>query len=143
MKASSSMPRLYQFILHPLTGKVFLSLLASSYVFYLVIYTGILPTLLFNSATSISEHPVQTTSNDVFSYWAPVSMSNAINTDELLNSTLNDSPSVTDLSAVKAAKQKGQLPQNKSIEYPLDRRESLFYDKLGSKLYVFWYSGYK
>ena len=127
MKASSSMPRLYRFILHPLTGKVFLSLLASSYVFYLVIYTGILPTLLFDSATSISEHPVQTTSNDVFSYWAPVSMSNAINTDELLNSTLNDLPSVTDLSAVKAAKQKGQLPQNKSIEYPLSTVGKVFF----------------
>ncbi len=121
------MARLYQFVLHPLTGKVFVSLLASAYVFYLVIYTGILPTSLFPFSNEISKHPIQTTSSDVFSYWTPTNMHNATDADVLPSSTLNLAPSSADVSIVKTAKQQGTLPQDKSVKYPLSTVGKVFF----------------
>ncbi len=121
------MARLYQFVLHPLTGKVFVSLLASTYVLYLVIYTGILPTSLFTFSNGISEHPIQTASSDVFSYWTPTNMHNATDADVLPSSTLALAPSSADVSIAKAAKQQGQLPQDKNIQYPLSTVGKVFF----------------
>lgn len=121
------MQRLYGFVLHPLTGKVFVSLLASMYVFYLVIYTGILPASLFPSSSGVSEHPIQTTGSDIFRYWTPTNMQNASVADALPSTTSNVASSTTGGNVVKAAKQQGQLPQDKSIQYPLSTVGKVFF----------------
>ncbi len=121
------MSRLYQFVLHPLTGKVFLCILASSYIVYLVAWGSFLYMPLLVPSQTISEHPVATNPNDSIKYWTPTSMSSATDADELLSSAQSMVPSNTDVSVVKAAKQQGQLPQDKSVDYPLSTVGKVFF----------------
>ena len=127
MKVRSIMPRLHQFILHPLTGKVFLCVLASSYLVYLVAWGSFLYMPLLTPSQTIREHAVATNPNDSIRYWTPTSMSSATDADELLSPAQSMVPSNAELSVVKAVKQLGQLPQDKSVEYPLSTVGKVFF----------------
>jgi len=121
------MPRLYRFILHPLTGKVFLGVLVSSYLVYLIAGAGFLSMPLLTPAEKISEHSMGVNPSDSFRHWTMATMSSATDADVLLSSTLNQTPSNTDVSVVKAAKRQGQLPKDKSITYPLSTVGKVFF----------------
>ncbi|GAC1356090.1 MAG: peptidase [Ktedonobacteraceae bacterium] len=121
------MQRLYEFILHPLTGKVFLSLLACSYVVYLVTWGSFLYMPLLVPSKAISEHPVETNLDDSISHWTPISMLNATDVDVSDNSAPQLAQASTDISTGKAVKQQGQLPRDKSIAYPLSTVGKIFF----------------
>ena len=55
------MTQLDRFILHPMTGKIFLSLLVGTYLVYLVAFGHGLSTSLFGPHETIIEQPVNTT----------------------------------------------------------------------------------
>ncbi len=121
------MSRLYQFVLHPLTGKVFLCVLASSYLVYLVAWGSFLSIPFLTHSPTVSEHVIATNPNDSIKYWTVASMSSAINDDVVLSSASSTTPSTTDSNVVKAAKQQGQLPQDKNVDYPLSTVGKVFF----------------
>jgi len=127
MKEKDSMARFYQFVLHPLTGKVFLGVLAGSYLVYLLAWGNFLYMPLLAPSQGVSEHPITTNPNDSIRYWTPTSMSSATDANTLPSSTQPAIPSSTDVSVVKAAKQQGQLPQDKSIGFPLSTVGKIFF----------------
>ena len=59
------MSYLQRLILHPLTGKIFLCLLAGVYLLYLVAFVRFLSTSLSAPSESISEHAVETNVTEV------------------------------------------------------------------------------
>ena len=121
------MSRLYRFILHPLTGKVFLCLLAGAYLTYLASWAHILSPSLFAPSNTISDHLVQTSSSDIFSHWTPASMSSAINDDVLSSTSPTQTQASTSQSVGKAVKQQGQPPRDKSLAYPLSTVGKVFF----------------
>lgn len=127
MKERGVMPRLHQFILHPLTGKIFLSLLACAYLVYLVVYLRFLPASLLAPSTAISEHPLQTTSSDIFKHWTAANRHSATDTDLLLSPAPNRVQESTDQSAGKGAKQQGQPSHDKNVAYPLSTVGKVFF----------------
>ena len=120
------MQRFHRFVLSPLTGRVFLCLLAGSYLLYLMAYTHFLPISLFASSPTISDHPVGASPNDALQYWTPASMRNATNIDSQIMLTSSATFSYTDQSQVKAAQQKGQPGLDKSL-YPLSTVGKVFF----------------
>ncbi len=59
MKESGMMSELHRLILHPLVGKIFLCLLASVYLVYLVAFGRFLSISLSVPAETVIEHPVK------------------------------------------------------------------------------------
>lgn len=119
------MPRLHRFILHPLTGKVFLYSLASVYLVYLVAFSRFLPISLLAPSATISEHLVETNPGDTVQYWTVANRSDATY-DNLLSSIAPD-PTQDDQSMGKAAKQPGQPSSNKDFVYPLSTVGKVFF----------------
>ncbi|GAC1404821.1 MAG: peptidase [Ktedonobacteraceae bacterium] len=121
------MPRLHQFILHPLTGKVFLCLLACAYLVYLVSWARFLsPSLLFPSDI-ISEHLVVTNPSDILKHWTVTSMSSATDADQLLDAAPNLTQGSTDQNPGKSVQQPGQPPRDKHLVYPLSTVGKVFF----------------
>ncbi len=120
------MPQLHRFILHPLTGKVFLCLLTSAYLVYLVAWARFLPSSLAPSKI-ISEHVLETNSSDILKHWTSASMRSATDTDLILGSTSNQTQDSASQSMGKGAKQQGQLPRDKSFAYPLSTVGKVFF----------------
>jgi hypothetical protein len=128
MKESDIMQQLHNFILHPRTGKVFVSLLACSYLVYLMAWAGFLPTHFLPSSQTVSEHLVNTNPNDSIKYWTPTSMSSAVAEDDVLHgSAPSTTQRSTDSNVVKAAKQQGQLPPDKTLTFPLSTVGKIFF----------------
>ncbi|HLH61850.1 MAG TPA: hypothetical protein VKV20_09215 [Ktedonobacteraceae bacterium] len=115
------MPQLHRFILHPMTGKVFLYTLGSAYLIYLVAFAHFLfgfPSLPPVGVT-IVEHQVSTNPEFEINYWTKANMRNAVNTDPQTTSTSGLARQSSNQSAGKAAQQQGQLPGKKDLSYPL------------------------
>ncbi len=121
------MQRLYRFVLHPLTGKVFLCLLASSYLVYLMAYAHFLPIALLTPSTPISDHPVGIRPGDAVKYWTMASMRGATNTDLSSNLTSNLTQTATNQSQGQAVQQKGQPGRDKNHTYPLSTVGKVFF----------------
>jgi len=85
MKERGMMPQLHRLILHPLTGKIFLCVLASVYLVYLVGFARFLSTSLSAPPVTISEHPVETSPNAVVKHWTGASMRDATDADLLIS----------------------------------------------------------
>src|SRR2546426_11467817 len=106
------MPQLHRLILHPLTGKIFLCLLAGVYLLYLVAFVRFLSTSLSAPSESISEHAVETNADVVVKHWTVSSMRNATDADLLISHASDLTQRGIDASLGKATRQQGQPPQH-------------------------------
>ncbi len=120
------MPQLDRFILHPLTGKIFLSLLASAYLIYLVAFGHVLSTSLFGPSETIIVQPVNTNPDLAVKYWTKASMQSASDADQQIGLASDLTQASIDISAGKAAQQQGQPPRNGNISYPLSTIGKVF-----------------
>jgi len=130
------MPQLHRFILHPLTGKIFLCVLASVYLVYLVAVGRFLSTSLLAPAETIVEHPVETNADVVVKHWTVASMRNATDADQQIGYTSDFTQSSIDTSLVKAARQQGQPPRNGDPSYPLSTVGKLFFTSAAGQDHV-------
>ncbi len=121
------MQQFYSFILHPRTGKVFLSVLAASYLAYLLTWGSFLYMPLLFPASTISEHSVQTNLDDSLNHWTRTTMLNANDLDVLTDSSTQSAQASTDTNANKAVKQQGQAPRDTSVDYPLSTVGKVFF----------------
>jgi len=126
MKERGIMPQLDRFILHPLTGKIFLSLLASAYLIYLVAFGHGLSASLFGPQEMIREQPVNTNPELAVRYWTAASMQSAIDVDQQIGLASDLSQASIDTSVGKAAQQQGQPPRNGNNAYPLSTIGKVF-----------------
>jgi hypothetical protein len=120
------MPQLHRFILHPLTGKIFLVLLASTYLIYLVAFGHVLATSLFGLSETIIDQPVNTNPDLAVKYWTATNMQSASDVDQQIGMTSDLTLSSIDISLGKAAQQQGQPPRSGNISYPLSTIGKVF-----------------
>jgi V8-like Glu-specific endopeptidase len=113
------MTQLDRFILHPITGKIFLSLLVGAYLLYLVVFGHGLLTSLFGPHETIIEQPANTNPDLAVKYWTMANMQSADNVDQQIGTTADLTQSSADISPGKAAQQDGQPPRNGNNSYPL------------------------
>ena len=121
------MPQLHRLILHPLTGKIFLCVLASVYLVYLVGFARFLSTSLSAPPVTISEHPVETSPNAVVKHWTGASMRDATDADLLISQASDLTQGSSDTSLGKAAQQQGQPPRDGNLSYPLSTVGKVFF----------------
>ena len=121
------MPQLHRFILHPLTGRIFLCTLAGVYLVYLVGFVHALTTPQTAPPVSVVEHAVETNPNLVVQYWTATSMRDAINADEQIGQASAPAQVSIDTSAGKAAQQQGQPAQDGSLSYPTSTVGKIFF----------------
>ncbi len=121
------MPQLDRLILHPLTGRIFLCLLASVYLVYLVAFGRVLSASLSAPSETIIEHPVETNINLAVMHWTVASMRNAIDADQQISLTADLNQGSIDTSAGQAAQQQGQSPLDENLSYPLSTVGKLFF----------------
>ena len=120
------MPNLHRFILHPLTTRIFLSVLACVYLVYLVGFVHVL-TSPSSAPASVVEHAVDMAPSIVLQHWTAASMEAAVDADQQVGQASNQSQeNVTD-SAAQAARQEGQLPRDGTLAYPLSTVGKLFF----------------
>jgi len=120
------MPQLDRFILHPLTGKIFLSLLASAYLIYLVAFGHILTVSLFGPHETIIEQAVNTNPDLAVKYWTATNMHSAIDADQQIGLASDLTQVSIDISLGKAAQQEGQPPRKGNNSYPLSTIGKVF-----------------
>jgi V8-like Glu-specific endopeptidase len=114
------MPQKPRFVRTSLAVKIFLCVLAGTYMVYLVGLSHNLFPALWAPSTTIIEHPVDTSASTVEHYWTTASMQGAISADQQMSTTPTLTQESSDLSAGKAAQQQGQPPQNGDASaYPL------------------------
>src|SRR5215471_6623340 len=104
------MTQLDRFILHPRTGKIFLSLLAGAYLVYLVAFGHGLVTTLLGPHETIIEQPVNTDPDLAVKYWTTANMESASDVDHQIGTTSELTQASIDISLGKAAQQDGQPP---------------------------------
>ena len=119
MKERGMMPQLDRFILHPLTGKIFLSLLASAYLIYLVAFGHVLTASSFGPEVTIIEQSVNTNPDLAVQYCTATNMQSAIDADQQIGLTSDLTQVSIDINLGKAAQQDGQPPRNGNNSYPL------------------------
>ncbi len=127
MKEKALMSQLHRFILHPLTAKLFLPILACTYILYLMMYMNFFPAFPVTPLGTIRDHRVTTALDDSIKHWTRTAMQNA--TDESIPSISAHSQTQgsTPQNVSRAAKQKGQLPSNKNLTYPLSTVGKVFF----------------
>ncbi len=120
------MTQLDRFILHPKTGKIFLSLLAGTYIVYLVVFGHGLSLTLFGPHETIIEQPVNTSTDLALKYWTTATMQSASDADQQISTTSDLTQASIDISQGKAAQQEGQPPRNGNNSYPLSTIGKVF-----------------
>ncbi len=126
MKERGMMPQLDRFILHPLTGKIFLSVLASAYLVYLVAFGRVLTTSLFTPSEQIIEHPVETNPDVAIKHWTAANMHAATDADQQSSLAPDLVQGSIDTSLGKAAQQPGQPPHDENLSYPVSTVGKVF-----------------
>ena len=121
------MPQLQRLILHPLAGKIFLCVLASVYLVYLVAFVRFLSTSLSTPSQTIIEHPVNTNPDVAVKHWTAVSMRDATDVDQQIGPAFELTQGSNDTSLGKAAQQQGQPPRNGNLSYPLSTVGKVFF----------------
>src|SRR5437016_14426706 len=106
------MTQLDRFILHPLTGKIFLSLLAGAYLLYLVAFGHGLSASLFGPHETIIEQPVNSNPELAFKYWTATNMQSASDADQQIGLTSDLTQASIAINQGRAAQQQGQPPRN-------------------------------
>ncbi|MGZ3616735.1 MAG: trypsin-like serine peptidase [Ktedonobacteraceae bacterium] len=120
------MTQLDRFILHPMTGKIFLSLLAGTYIVYLVAFGHGLSLTLFGPHETIIEQSVNTSPELAVKYWTTASMQSASDADQKISTTSDLTQTSIDISQGKAVQQEGQPPHNGNNSYPLSTIGKVF-----------------
>jgi hypothetical protein len=120
------MTQLDRFILHPITGKIFLSLLAGTYIVYLVAFGHGLSLTLFGPRETIIEQSVNTPPDLAIKYWTTASMQSASDADQQISTTSDLTQTSIDISQGKAAQQEGQPPRNGNDTFPLSTVGKVF-----------------
>jgi V8-like Glu-specific endopeptidase len=120
------MPQLHRFILHPLTGRIFLCALAGVYLVYLVGFVRVLSTSLSVAADAISEHAVGTNPAVVIQHWTAATMRAATDADQLVGQTSALAPESINTNAGRAARQQGQPPRDGNLAYPISTVGKVF-----------------
>jgi len=120
------MTQLNRFILHPRTGKIFLSLLAGAYLVYLVALGHGLYASLFGPHETIIEQPVNTNPDLAVKYWTTANMQSASDADQQIGMASDLTQASIDLGIGKAAQQDGQPPRNGNNSYPLSTVGKVF-----------------
>ncbi len=126
MKVRGMMPHLHRLILHPLTGKIFLCVLASVYLVYLLAGVRLLSTSRPAPAETISEHAVETNADVVIKYWTAASMRAASDADLLSGQASELTQGSSDQSLGQAVQQQGQPPRDSNLGYPLSTVGKVF-----------------
>jgi len=121
------MPQLQRLILHPLAGKIFLCVLASVYLVYLVAFVRFLSTSLSAPPQTIIEHPVNTNPDVAVKHWTAASMRDATDVDQQIGPAFDLTQGSNDTSLGKAAQQQGQPPRNGNLSYPLSTVGKVFF----------------
>jgi hypothetical protein len=120
--------RFNRFILHPLTGRVFLVTLAGVYLVYLAGFAHVLfsPS---SSAEGIIEYAVATSPTTVAQYWTVSNMESAIDADQPIDqaSAQVQAQASAGTSQGQAAQQQGQPPRDTSLDYPQSTVGKLFF----------------
>src|SRR5260370_38609295 len=119
MKVKGRMAQLHRLSLRPLTGKVFLCLLAGAYLIFLLAMGRFLSVSLSAPSESISEHVVGTNAAVAIKYWTVASMRDATDADLLTSQASDLTQGSIDTSAGKAAQQRGRPPRDERLSYPL------------------------
>jgi hypothetical protein len=120
------MTQLDRFILHPMTGKIFLSLLAGIYLVYLVALGHGLSSSLFGPRETIIEQAVNTSPDLAVKYWTTENMQSASDIDQQISTTSDLTQASIDTNQGKAAQQDGQPPSNGNNDYPLSTVGKVF-----------------
>ncbi len=113
------MTQLDKFILHPLTGKIFLSTLTGVYLLYIVAFGHGFLTSLFAPQETIVEQTVNANPDIVVQYWTTANMQATRMQDQQIGTTSDLTQTSFDLSAGKPAQQDGQQPSKGNNDYPL------------------------
>src|SRR5574340_538659 len=113
------MTQLNKFILHPVTGKIFLSTLAGIYLLYLVAFGHGVLTSLFAPRETIVEQAINSNPDIVVQYWTTANMQAARDADQQIGITSDLTQASIDLSAGKPAQQDGQPPRSGNNAFPL------------------------
>jgi V8-like Glu-specific endopeptidase len=130
------MPQLHRFILHPLTGRIFLCLLTGVYLVYLVVLGNF---LVSGMAGTIIEHPVDTNPNVVVKYWTAANMRDASDADEQIGNAAGLTQGSSDISLGKAGQQgqqEGQPPRSGEPSYPLSTVGKIFFSNSAGQDFV-------
>src|SRR5436305_1659194 len=127
MKERGMMSQLQRLILHPLASKIFLCLLASVYVLYLVGLGRLLSTWQSASSTTIIEHPVETNSQVVLTHWTAASMRNATDAQQQIGTTSQLTAGSNNTRLGQATQQPGQPPRHGEPSYPLSTVGKVFF----------------
>ena len=124
------MQQLHKLILHPLTGKIFLCLLAGAYLVYLITFGPFVYTWVSSLTGTVVEYPVAASPGDVARHWTAASMRHATDADQLIGSASDLTQESVDASAGKAAQaaqQQGQPPRNANLSFPLSTVGKVFF----------------
>jgi V8-like Glu-specific endopeptidase len=127
MKERGTMPHLDRLILHPLTGKIFLGLLASVYLVYLLAFGRFLTASLSASSGTIIEHPVEASPGVVLTHWTAANMRNATDADVLISNAADLTQGSIDTNAGEAAQRQGEPPRDENLSYPVSTVGKLFF----------------
>jgi V8-like Glu-specific endopeptidase len=119
------MPQLQRFILHSLTGKIFLCLLAIAYLGYLVVLARFVDTAVTAPGETIVEHALGTSPAAVVKHWTAASMRAASDADQQNGVAFTQGSS--DNGTGQAARQEGQPPLNGEASYPLSTVGKVFF----------------
>lgn len=130
------MPRLQRLVDHPLIYKVFLAVLGSTYLVYLVAFMHVVDIPFSTASARIIEHAVDENANAVFAHWTAATMQNATNADVLSSQTSSFTQETIDTSSGKAAKQQGQPPRNADLAYPLSTVGKVFFTNNAGQAFV-------
>ncbi len=127
MKERGAMQQLHRLILHPLSGKIFLCLLAGAYLLYLVTFGPFVYTWVSSLTGTVVEHPVAANPGDVARHWTAASMRDATDADQLIGSASDLAQGSVDTSAGKGGQQQGQPPRNANLSFPLSTVGKVFF----------------
>jgi V8-like Glu-specific endopeptidase len=127
MKERGMMRQLQRLILHPLADKIFLCLLASVYVVYLITFGRFLGTSLLAPSETIIEYPVHTTPDVTLKHWTVASMRHATDADQQSSNAFDLTQESLDKSLGQAGLQQGQRPRNGDPSYPLSTVGKIFF----------------
>ncbi|MGH2507944.1 MAG: trypsin-like serine peptidase, partial [Ktedonobacteraceae bacterium] len=132
------MRQFYQFIRNPLVEKIFLCVLAGTYIMYLVGYVGVLSP--FGSAvaptTTIVEDQIDTNPNSVVQYWSTTNLSSVTDEDVQASNIPDYSQVDSTANMGKAVQQEGQAPRDGSLSFPLSTVGKIFFSDSAGRNYV-------
>lgn len=136
MKERGMMLRLQKLILHSLTGRIILAVLAVAYLAYMVAFTHSALTSLSTSSGTIVEHATDTSSAVILAHWTAASMNSATAVDPVVGQDFTLTQTSSDTTQGQAAQQQGQLPRDSSLAFPISTVGKVFFTNYSGQNYV-------